>query len=117
MLGISATELEEEGICTKRTLVRIENKKNNIHTSNARRLFERLNLSSALHRGKIVTDKQEVLRWEEEYREALHQRSFDEAEVLLMNMKQNIPMDIVINQQYVFIEEAYLMHKQEKLSK
>lgn len=117
MLGISATELEEEGYCSKRNLVRLENKKNNIHTSNARRLFERLNLSSALHRGRIVTEKQEVLRWEEEYREALNQRRFNDAEALLKNIKQSIPMDIVINQQYVCIEEACLMYKQEKLSK
>lgn len=117
MLGISATELEEEGYCSKRTLVLLENKKNNIHTSNARHLFERLNLSSALHRGRIVTDSQEILRWEEEYREALNQRRFNDAEALLENIKQSISMDIVINQQYVCIEEACLMYKQEKLNK
>ena len=117
MLGISATELEEEGICTKRTLVRVENKKNNIRTSNARCLFERLNLSSALHRGRIVTDKQEVLRWEEEYREALNQRKLDDAEALLKNIRQNISMDILINQQYVFFDEVSILYKQGKIGK
>lgn len=117
MLGISATELEEEGVCTKRTLVRLENKKTNPQTALAQRVFRRLNLSMELHRAQIITDKQEALRMEEQYREAFNQGKYGQAEFLLQKIKQIIPMDDRINQQYIFGEENGLLFADGKINR
>lgn len=117
MLGITAEELEEELICSKSTLKRLEKNERNVQIAIAQNLFRKLNLSMEMHRAQIVTDSQEALRLEEKYREALNRRDCKQAETFLQNMEQIISMDELINKQYICHGKIELRYMKEEITK
>lgn len=117
MLGISREQMEKELLYERSTLKRLESKGKNVHTTTARAFFQRLNLSAELHRAQIVTDSQEALRLEEEFRWENNQRNYDKAGELLAKLKQCISMDLLINQQYIFYSEIKLAYDKGEITK
>lgn len=117
MLGISREQLAEELLCGISTLKRLENERKNVHTVTARELFHRLNLSAELHRAQIVTDSQEALRLEEEFRWENNQRNYDKAGDLLEELRNMLSMKQRINWQYVYYSERKLAYDKGELSK
>lgn len=117
MFGITAEELEAEYICSQSTLKRLEKREQKVQIEIAQRLFRKLNLSMEMQRAQIVTDSQEALRLEEKYRWALDQRKYEQAWNYLKSMKQLIPMEEMINRQYVFYAEKEILYMRGEISK
>ena len=99
MLGITAEEMEQQLICGRRTLIRLEARETKVQLAVAQNLFSYLKLSPELHRAQIITDSQEALRVEEKYRWANNQRDYETAEYFLMKLKSMIPLTEKINWQ------------------
>lgn len=100
MFGVSIETLEDELVCSKSTMKRLEAGKN-IQRANAQRLFERFHLSMEQTRAQLVTENQEVIRWEEEYRRACGQREYEKAGAILQKIENAVSMDEIINHQYI----------------
>ena len=115
MFDVSREELEN--ICGKSTIKRLEKGKTKVQMPIAQKLFERFHLSMEMHRAQIVTEKQEALRLEEDFRKARNQRHYQEMEQLLNQLKEMIPMDDVINRQYVMYRELSLSYENGNLEK
>ena len=116
MLGVTAEELEEKLICSASTLKRIEGKKSKVQMAIVQGLFRYLNMSMETHRSQIVTNSQEALRMEEAYRWVFDQGAYEKAEELLGKIKERIPMEELINQQYIAWGETLLSYKQGKIT-
>lgn len=117
MMGYSKSHFEEEGMCTYRSVCRIEAGKSSVQRGLAKHMMRKLNLSPELQRAQIITDSQQALRLEKEYRNATNQRSFEEAEQLLSQLKELIPMELLINRQYVECHQCDLEFFQKKIGK
>lgn len=117
MLGISREELEKALLCGKSTLKRLESNTTNVQMEIAQGLFDRFCLSTEMHRAQIVTDSQEALRVEEEFRWEYNQRNYKKAEELLNKLRTLIPMTRRINRQYIFYEEKVLAYDKGEISK
>lgn len=116
MFGVSRKELEEELICSLSTMKRLEAKKT-IQLANAQRLFKRFHLSMEMTRAQLVTHNQEVIRLEEEYREAYDQREYERAALALQRIKELVNLDELINKQYIDYGELELRYRCKKISK
>lgn len=117
MLGITAEEIEKQLICGRRTLIRLEARETKVQLAVAQNLFSYLKLSPELHRAQIITDSQEALRVEEEYRWANNQRDYETAEHFLLQLKSMIPLTEKTNWQYLFFEEKMLDYDKGEISK
>ncbi|MBQ8488727.1 MAG: helix-turn-helix transcriptional regulator [Pseudobutyrivibrio sp.] len=75
MLGITREKLAE-GICSKRTIERIEAKKSKPQQFVMKSLFEKMGLLAEYRRAQIVTDDINVINIFNDYRVAINQRDF-----------------------------------------
>ncbi|MGN0505169.1 MAG: helix-turn-helix domain-containing protein [Lachnospiraceae bacterium] len=116
MLGISRAELEKT-ILGKSTLKRIEKKETNPQMGNARKLFDRLNLSAEMHRAQIITDSRKAIQLENDFRMVLTQREFENAKDILNKLKLWIPQDNRINQQYLYFFETLIAYQKGEMEK
>ncbi|MBO5176977.1 MAG: hypothetical protein J6C07_05935 [Lachnospiraceae bacterium] len=116
MFGVSIETLEDELVCSKSTMKRLEAGKN-IQRANAQRLFERFHLSMEQTRAQLVTENQEVIRWEEEYRRAYDQRDFQKAVIILNKIKKLLDLKDLINRQYIDYSELSLRYCENEISK
>lgn len=98
MLGLSVRELCE-GICSEKTLRRLENNKVKSQRAVWRELFCRLGLSPECQRERIVTGHWDVLLLFRAAVEALNGHDTDKTTRLLERLKELLPMDIPINRQ------------------
>lgn len=116
MFQVSMKNLED--ICSERTLIRLENKQgNNLQIEVAQRLFHKFHLSIEMQRAMIVTSNQEAIALEQKLRRAINQEEFEEAKKILQQLKQMIPMEEIINQQYIEYREVRLAYRTKKISK
>ena len=115
MFGYSKEEMLD--VISMRTLERLETTEINSQRGTAQALFKKLGLSTALHRAQIVTDKREAVWLEKKYRQVMNQKKYDKAEALLRQLKEMIPMEFRINQQYIFYNDGYLAYQQNIISK
>lgn len=117
MLGVTAEELEEKLICGKSTLKRLEANKTTVQMAIVQNLFSYLNLSPEMHRAQIITENQEAVRLEEQYRWLQNQKDYAQAEVLLQRLKAIIPMAENINRQYIHYDEKLFAYRKGELNK
>lgn len=117
MMGYGKRDFEEDGVCTYRSVCRIEAGKSSVQRGLAKHMMRKLNLSSELQRAQIITDSQQALRMEKECRNAMNQRNFDEAEHLLEELKKLIPMELLINRQYVECHQCDLDFYRKRIGK
>lgn len=114
MLGMSQEELCE-GICSIRTLKRLERNQHNTHEDIVKEMFERLGLPRELVRTELATGRPHVRRRMAEIRKLTRQRQWDKAEGLLKQVREQLDMGLVCNQQAMTQNEVLIAWGQGKL--
>lgn len=98
MLGMSAQELCE-GICSEKTLRRLENNKVKTQRAIWGELFSRLGLSPEYHRESIITERYETISIYRTASDALNNHNLERSHQLLLQLKEMLDMHIPINGQ------------------
>ena len=106
LLGISQETLAE-GICTPRTLIRIENHGGNLHRSNRRLLLQRVNMSGERYDYEVITDHYEDYLLRSDLTRAEAAGNTEQAKILLSQLRKHAP-DTITNRQYFLKREATL---------
>jgi len=100
MLGLTKKELCD-GICSEKTIGRLEAKKTKPQIEIVRLLFEKLNLSGEYQRAQIVTKDVKAISLIGAIGVSANKCDFKRTEKLLMELKQHISMENPINRQYI----------------
>jgi len=116
MLGLSQEKLCD-GICDSRTVSRLEHNKGTPQKEIVQLLFERLNLSTELFRTELVTDSQEAVEKYTEVKRQANNRNYEEADGLLSEVKNLIPLDNPINVQAIMKYEFLSKYIKGEMSK
>ena len=106
MLGLTKKKLCE-GICSEKTIGRLEANKTKPHIEVVRLLFEKMNLSGEYQRWQVVTDDVRAFPIYDELGRSINERDFERAEKLLDELECYIPMKNPINRQF---RERVLVH-------
>lgn len=114
MLGIMPGELCD-GICSVKTLRRLERRETIPQRAIVERLFARLGLSGELTRTELVTDDPEARKLMEKIRGSINDQQWDEAEDILKQLKAQVPMDIPCNRQALMRRDVPLRWKKKEL--
>ena len=117
MFQVPFKTLEEEKICSIKTIRRIEKNLFNVQREVAQQLFHRFHLSIEMQRSLIVTDNQEAIRLEQNYRVTVNQREYAKAREIIERLKEMISMEEEINRQYIEYGEIHLAYKIKEISK
>lgn len=98
MLGMSAQELCE-GICSEKTLRRLENNKVKTQRAIWGELFSRLGLPPEYHRHSIITDRHDVINIYRSATDAMNDYDTEKCHQLLQRLKELVDADIPANRQ------------------
>ena len=99
MLGMTKKALCE-GICSEKTIGRLEANKTKPNIEIVRLLFERLNLSGEYQRWPICTKNVQDFALVDEIMGSIYKNDYRKAEQLLVDLIHRIPMDNALNKQY-----------------
>lgn len=116
MFGISQAKLCE-GICSVKTLRRLEQKKTCTQREIAIQLLQRLGLSEEYSRTDLVTEKPEVRRLMERLREMLNKGEWEDADRLLRYVKRMVSMKIPVNRQTLEGKELLIRWREGKIDR
>ena len=108
MFGMTMQQLSD-GICSERTISRLERNETEPQREIVRLLFDRLNMPAEFCRKEIVTENPKVLRLLGEARYACNERKFDTSDELLEQIKEMVSFDIPGNAQV--IRRIHLMNE------
>lgn len=100
MFGMSMKQLSE-GICSERTVSRLERKAKEPHREIVGLLFERLKMPAEFCRKDLVTGKPEALRLLSEAKEKCNKKEFDASHSLLEQIKSMVSYEIPGNMQVI----------------
>jgi len=114
MLGISRRKLSA-GICSEKTIERMENNYTKIQMPIVKQLFERLNLSGEFQRSEVVTDDYKVMELLEKLAKTTNNRDQNDR-AILEEIKKRISMEIPLNRQYIEREYCSIMRRERMLS-
>ncbi len=107
MFGMTQEQLCA-GICSVKSLRRLELGKSDMQMENLKKLLNRLGLPGQMQWSRIITSNPEAIRLAEESESYQNRRNFVMARENLEKMKLIIPLDISQNKQYVKEREATL---------
>ncbi|MCR5099767.1 MAG: hypothetical protein K6B41_00265, partial [Butyrivibrio sp.] len=107
MLGMSRNTLAD-GVCDVKTLLRIENQKNNVRQDSVNQILERLMLIPDFVRMPIVTDNEQAVALYDELRYAINQSSYKQQEGILAELISVIDMENIYNRQVIDIIDAII---------
>lgn len=107
MFGMTQEQLCD-GICSVKSLRRLELGKSDMQMENLKKLLDRLGLPGQMQWSRIITSKPEAIRLAEESESYQNRRNFVMARENLEKVKLIIPLDISQNKQYVKEREATL---------
>lgn len=116
MLGLTKKKLCE-GICSEKTIGRLEANKTKPHIEVVRLLFEKMNLSGEYQRWQVVTNDVRAFPIYDEIGRSANNREFEKIKRLLLKLEKYVPMENPINKQYKNRIEIILEHRQGKISK
>ncbi|MDE6219140.1 MAG: helix-turn-helix domain-containing protein [Lachnospiraceae bacterium] len=116
MLGLTKKELCE-GICSEKTIGRLEAKKTKPQIEIVRRLFERLNLSGEYQRSQIVTKDVNAIYLTSVIGASANKHDFAKTSMVLEELQKRICMENPINRQYVERIEAKIKSGNGRMSK
>ncbi len=100
MFGMTMAQLSD-GICTERTVSRLENNKTEGQNEIVRALFERLHLSAELYKTELITDNFEALQLFAELKKQMNNRNTEQVSQLLEQVKAKLSLDIPENAQVI----------------
>ena len=107
MLGMTKKQLSE-GICSEKTIGRLENKGGKAQLLIVKELFNKLRMSGEYQRQDIVTSNPEAYSVLEKIVKYGNDRAYDAALMELDKLEKLIPMDELVNQQYVRRQRAVM---------
>lgn len=116
MLGLTKKELCE-GICSEKTIGRLEANKTKPQIEIVRLLFEKLNLSGEYQRWQVVTKDVRAYPIVGEIIRCANNRDFEKTQALLNQLGKYAPMENPINRQYKERIEVNLKLRQGIISK
>lgn len=116
MLGMTKEQLSE-GICSVKTLTRIELKKAKTQMSIVRELFERLGLYAEYMRERVITNDYETLKLADRLARYINNEKMQEWEDSLQKLEKELCMEIPQNRQFIHSTDILLKYKQNRLSK
>lgn len=116
MFGLTKEELCD-GICSVKTLTRIEQKKSKTQMTIIRALFERLGLCAEYIRAKVITSDYRVLELAANFSDYLNGKKIKESDSCLKELEQALCMDIPQNRQFVMTSYLLLSYHQKQISK
>lgn len=105
MAGLTRAQLCD-GICSERTLMRLEQNQKRTYWHYVHQLFQRLNLAPEYCRHALVTDSQEAIDCLEEMRNRIHNREYDKTDILIQQIEKLVDMDIPSNRQIMMRHRA-----------
>ena len=105
MFGMTQEQLCD-GICSVKSLRRLELGKSDMQMENLKKLLNRLGLPGQMQWSRIITSKPSVIRLLEKVGKNQNERNFDIARQQLERVKMNISMSIPQNKQYILDKEA-----------
>lgn len=100
MFGMTKEKLCE-GICSVKTLTRIEHKKAKTQMAIVRKLFERVGLCAEYLRTRVVTSDYCVMKLSEEFAWYINNYKMEEAEKSSKELEQRLNLDIPQNKQFM----------------
>lgn len=116
MMKISRVKVAD-GICTDRTIIRIERENRDANVEMVRRLFERLGLCAEYRRAQIITtDVNALILYNEDLYQAASANDYEVALNHIKTIKNLINMDVPHNKQEVKRIENYLLYKSNQIS-
>ena len=116
MLGFTQERLCE-GICSPKTIVRIEKNKLRTQRPIVKELFTRLNLPMDFQRTNLITDSVEAQNLMNALKVSINERERDKVEKIIVRLREIVSQNILMNRQTLDrIETANLYHHG-KLSK
>ena len=107
MFGMSLRELSE-GVCSVKTLRRLEQREVKTQMAIVRELFKKLGLCAEYIRARVVTSEHEVLQLYETMTRYANNRDVENWEKCLIELKSRLNMDIAYNRQMVMRAENLL---------
>ena len=116
MLGLTKKKLCE-GVCSEKTIGRLEANKTKPQIEVVRRLFEKMNLSGEYQRWQIVTDDVRAFPIYDELGRRINDREFEKVEELLNRLENYVSMENPINTQFKERIGVHLKLGQSKLTK
>lgn len=116
MLGMSRKELWE-GICDKKTLERLENRKSNPHRWEVEELFRRLGLAGTLTRTELITESQEARHLMTRLGQYVNNREAEKAEAILAQVKNMVSVDMKWNRQTLMRQEVNIQEELQKINR
>ncbi len=99
MLGLTKKKLCE-GVCSEKTIGRLEVNKTKPQLAVVRQLFEKMNLSGEYQRLQVATDDVRAFTIIDEIVRCANNCEFDRTKQLLMELEQYISLDNLINLQF-----------------
>ncbi len=100
MFGMTMAQLSE-GICSEKTISRLERNETQPQNEIVRALFERLHMSAELYKTELVTDNFEVLKLFSELKKQINNRNCEQVSQLLEQVKEKVSLDIPENRQVI----------------
>ncbi|MDE7185152.1 MAG: helix-turn-helix domain-containing protein [Lachnospiraceae bacterium] len=116
MLGLTKKKLCE-GVCSEKTIGRLEANKTKPQIDVVRQLFEKMNLSGEYQRWQVVTNDVRAFPIYDEIRRSANNREFETIKTLLIDLEKYVPMENPINKQYKERIEVIVERRQGKISK
>lgn len=99
MLGLTKKKLCE-GVCSEKTIGRLEANKTKPQLAVVRRLFEKMNLSGEYQRWQIATNDVRAFPIYDEIGRSINNCDCERVEVLLVELKKYVSMKNILNRQY-----------------
>ena len=116
MLGLTKKKLCE-GICSEKTIGRLEANKTKPHIEVVRLLFEKMNLSGEYQRWQIVTNDVRAFPIYDEIGRCINNCQFERVESLIVKLKKYVSMENLINRQYEERVQAIVKLQQGKITR
>ena len=98
MFGMTMAQLAE-GICSERTISRLERNETEPQKEIVRALFERLHMSAELYKTDLITENVDAIKLFIELKEQMYYRNCEQVEKLLQQIKEKVSLDIPENYQ------------------
>lgn len=100
MLGMTMLELSE-GICSERTISRLERNLTEPRREIVRLLFKRLHMAMDFCKSDLLTEKPEAKKLFAEAKQSCNRREYDKSEELLKQVKAMISLEVPENRQAI----------------
>lgn len=115
MLGLTRKELCE-GICSEKTIIRVETTMGKMQTAIARQVLHRLGLSGEHQRVDVVASNSEALKLVKDIATYGYNREYGKEQEALEKLEKMIPMEEPINRQYVKRKNVLLMRSRGEIA-